>query len=242
MSTTDSEIETSAVLVSHEPPAVDFGALYQRARLRIAEFALSATPAQLATVVPNCPAWTVADVVGHVTGIVEDAIAGRLTGPPDEAMAATQVARHKGEPIASVVAAWERGAPAFESFVTAAALWPAAFDVSTHEQDIRHALGLPNTAEQDVFAIVARMALPSLTLPNGQVLIASFPDGSTASSAVPPDPAPTHDGTPACWTVQCQPFDFVSARIGRQSFTDSSAFIWSSDPTPILASISPSSE
>jgi uncharacterized protein (TIGR03083 family) len=237
MSTTDSEIETSAVLVSPEPAAVDFGALYQQARLRIAEFALSATPAQLATVVPNCPAWTVADVVGHVTGIVEDALAGRLTGPPDEAMAAIQVARHKGEPITSVVAAWEEGAPGFESFVTAAALWPAVFDVSTHEQDIRHAVGLPNTAEQEVFAIVARMALPNLTLPDGQVLIASFPDGSTASSAVPS--GLENDGTSLTWTVQCQPFDFVSARTGRQSFADSSKFVWSSDPTPILASISP---
>jgi hypothetical protein len=78
------------------------------------------TDAELTTSMPACPAWTVRDVVGHLTVIPEDAASGRLKGIPSDEVTAGQVARLAGLPVA---------------------------DVASHEQDIRGALGRPGARD-----------------------------------------------------------------------------------------------
>jgi Mycothiol maleylpyruvate isomerase N-terminal domain len=56
--------------------------------------------------VPACPAWTVRDVVGHLTAIPEDAAAAQLRGIPTDEVTAGQVARLADLPAADVLARW----------------------------------------------------------------------------------------------------------------------------------------
>lgn len=123
--------------------SADLPGLYRDTRERLAELVTALDRAELDTPVPACPGWSVADVVGHLTALVDDALAGRLTGPPGPEQTAEQVARYRGRPIEDVVGTWAELAPRFEEVVGTFNIWPAVLDVASHEHDIRGALGRP---------------------------------------------------------------------------------------------------
>ncbi|MGH9094841.1 MAG: maleylpyruvate isomerase N-terminal domain-containing protein [Acidimicrobiales bacterium] len=54
------------------------GVAYAGCRSRIGALAGRLDETQAAATVPTCRAWSVHDVVAHVTGVVDDALAGRL--------------------------------------------------------------------------------------------------------------------------------------------------------------------
>ena len=58
------------------------------------------------------------DVVAHLVGVIEDGLAGRLSGPPDDAMTATEVRRHQHQSIYEMIDTWQRLAPMFEAAIT----------------------------------------------------------------------------------------------------------------------------
>ncbi len=60
----------------------DLAWLYRDTRERLTSLVSGLDEAALAAPVPTCPGWRVRDVVAHLAAIVEDALAGRLTGPP----------------------------------------------------------------------------------------------------------------------------------------------------------------
>src|SRR5258708_5297454 len=80
--------------------------LYREARLRVTELVTQLSRGELGTPVPTCPGWTVHDVLGHLTGVAEDAVEGRLSGPPDDAQTAAEVARYSGRSLAQVLDRW----------------------------------------------------------------------------------------------------------------------------------------
>jgi uncharacterized protein (TIGR03083 family) len=59
----------------------EIASTYQAIQGRLSAAVRSLSPAQLATPTPACPGWTVKDVVSHLAGNVDDALAGRLAGP-----------------------------------------------------------------------------------------------------------------------------------------------------------------
>lgn len=69
--------------------------MYRETRERLTALVAGLDAAQLATPVPARPGWSVADVIGHLAAIPEDAPTGRLTGPPSEAETAVQVDRFR---------------------------------------------------------------------------------------------------------------------------------------------------
>jgi uncharacterized protein (TIGR03083 family) len=60
----------------------DLAGMYRETRERLTALVAGLDEAQLAAPVPACPGWSVADVIGHLAAIPEDALAGRLTGRP----------------------------------------------------------------------------------------------------------------------------------------------------------------
>src|SRR6266571_5168459 len=94
-------------------------------------------------------------VTGHLAAIPEDALAGRLTGPPSEAETAVQVERFRGRPMARTLAGWTDLAPRFEEIVAAFDVVPAVIDVASHEQDIRGAVGQPGARDTEVIRELA---------------------------------------------------------------------------------------
>jgi uncharacterized protein (TIGR03083 family) len=139
--------------------------LYRDTRERLCDLVSGLDQAELTAPVPACPGWTVRDVVAHLTAIVEDALAGRLTGIPDEEFTADQIARMAGLPVTEMLERWSAGAPQFEQGIEALEIWPAVIDIATHEQDIRGAVGRPGARDCPVIKRCTPMLLSGLDLP-----------------------------------------------------------------------------
>jgi uncharacterized protein (TIGR03083 family) len=202
--------------------ASDLAAMYRETRERLTALVAGLDEAQLATPVPACPGWSVADVIGHLAAIPEDALAGRLTGPPSEAETAVQVDRFRGRPMARTLAGWAEMAPQFEEIVAAFEVWPAVIDVASHEQDIRGAVGQPGARDTEVIRQLAGWLLAVLRPP---VPVRVTCEGTHVH--VGPDGAPAL-GLTTTW------YDAFRWRMGRRSRGQLAALDWSGDPAPVL--------
>ena len=138
--------------------AADLPWLYRDTRERLTSLVAGLDDTALATPVPACPGWLVGDVVAHLAAVVEDALAGRLTGPPSEEQTAVQVARYKGRPMTQTLAGWTAGAPKFEEIIGAFNVPQAVIDVASHEQDIRSALDVPGARDNEAIRRDGRLA------------------------------------------------------------------------------------
>jgi uncharacterized protein (TIGR03083 family) len=196
--------------------------MYRETRERLTALVSGLDEAQLATAVPACPGWSVADVIGHLAAIPEDALAGRLTGPPSVAETAVQVDRFRGRPMARTLTGWTSMAPQFEEVVAAFEIWPAVIDVASHEQDIRGAVGQPGARDTEVIRelagwLVTRLRPPvpmRVTFEDTQILIG--PGGEPVLGLT---------------TTRYEAFRW---RMGRRSRSQLAALDWSGDPSPVL--------
>jgi Mycothiol maleylpyruvate isomerase N-terminal domain len=203
-------------------PPVDLGSHYARARARIVDLVCTLTIEELATPVIATPGWSVASVVAHLTGIVEDALAGRLAGPPNDEQTAVEVERHRGRPIADVLTDWHAGAPMFQTAINNAQIFPAVIDIISHEHDIRAALATSGARDDAAVLFAATVAIEGLDL-GADVLAVTFPDTTTVRSV--------GDGQPTV-TLHATPFDVLRTRLGRRTLDEVRALDWSTDPTP----------
>jgi uncharacterized protein (TIGR03083 family) len=208
--------------VDVEADMADLAEMYRETRERLARLVAGLDEVQLGTPVPACPGWSVADVIGHLAAIPEDALAGRLTGPPSEAETAVQVGRFRGRPMAQTLAGWAGNAPRFEEIVAAFEVWPAVIDVASHEQDIRGAVGQPGARETDVIRQLAGWLMTRLRTP---VPLRVTVEGT--QFLVGPDGDPVLELT-TTW------YETFRWRMGRRSRSQLAALDWSGDPSPVL--------
>jgi uncharacterized protein (TIGR03083 family) len=202
--------------------AADPARLYRETRERLTALVAGLDEVELGTPVPACPGWSVADVIGHLAAIAEDALAGRLTGPPSEEETAVQVDRFRGRPMAQTLAGWTELAPRFEEIVAAFKVWPAVIDVASHEQDIRGAVGRPGARDTEVIRKMSGWLLAGLRLPVR--LRVTVED---TQIQVGPDGEPVLGLT----TTRYEAFRW---RMGRRSRDQLAALGWSGDPAPVL--------
>lgn len=205
-----------------QAPAHDLARMYQQTRERLTTLVSGLDEAQLATPVPACPGWSVADVVGHLAAITDDVLAGRLTGPPSEAETAAQVQRFRGRPMAQTLAGWADQAPRFAEIIAAFEVWPAVIDVASHEQDVRGALGRPGARDTETIRLLARWLMTHLRVP---VPLRVMVEG-TLFLAGP-------DGEPALELATTW-YEAFRWRMGRRSRGQLAAMDWSGDPAPAL--------
>jgi uncharacterized protein (TIGR03083 family) len=126
---------------------VDLAAYYLAGCNRVSTLARAEADRVADTAVPACPGWSAKDVIAHVSGIAEDALAGKLSGIPDDETTAEQVASRRDRTLDDLLAGWEASAPAFATTVADLGIWPAVMDVLTHEQDLRGALDRPGARD-----------------------------------------------------------------------------------------------
>jgi uncharacterized protein (TIGR03083 family) len=143
----------------------DLAGLYRETRLRLTELVSGLDAAALATAVPACPGWAVRDVVAHLTAVAEDAVAGKLTGPPPDEVTAAQVARLADVDVPGLLDRWAVATQQFEHRIDAFKVWPAVIDVASHEQDIRGALGMPGARDTAAIRHCAAWLLAELRVP-----------------------------------------------------------------------------
>jgi uncharacterized protein (TIGR03083 family) len=196
--------------------------MYRETRERLAGLVGGLDETQLGIPVPACPGWSVADVMGHLAAIPEDALAGRLTGPPSEAETAVQVERFRGRPMAQTLAGWADNAPRFEEIVAALEIWPAVIDVASHEQDIRGAVDQPGARDTEVIRQLAAWLVTRLRTP-----VPLWVTVAGTQYQVGPDGEPALELT-TTW------YEAFRWRMGRRSRGQLAALDWSGDPSPVL--------
>ena len=196
--------------------------LYRETRERVVALVSGLDEEALDRQVPACPLWSVRDVLAHLTAVAEDAVAGRLTGVPTEADTAIQVARFRGRPVPEIIAIWTEVAAAFERVVGKARVWSALIDVTSHEHDIRTAVGRPGARDTEAVWHTAQELLRGLRPP--VPLHVAVEDGEFTLGP---------DGEPPLGLTTTR-FEALRWRMGRRSQAQLAALDWSGDPAPVI--------
>ena len=129
---------------------------YSELRTRVADLMRSITSEQAQLVVPHCPQWTVKDCLAHMVGVPEDVINGQMDGVATEAWTDRQVQRHTNDSVDDLLAVWETNAPVFAKIlpnIPQPVLSQFMFDQTTHEHDIRKAVGQPGARDTLAVAV-----------------------------------------------------------------------------------------
>jgi uncharacterized protein (TIGR03083 family) len=219
---------------------VSIDVFYHQARLRIIDLAAGLPADAFLVDVPACPGWRVHDVIGHLFGIVEDSLAGRMKKvPPDETQTAEQVARNRSTPIDEMLERWTAGAAQFEQVIAAFDVWQAAADVLSHEHDIRGALGLPGARDAEgVHEMAARLLRYRPPVPYiVEVEDAEFRCGERESGEVGGGGESGVAGAGRSGdelVLRSSYWEVLRWRLGRRSRAQLATMNWSRDPAPVL--------
>jgi uncharacterized protein (TIGR03083 family) len=222
--------------------------IYAESQERLLTAIEKAGPTGAATMVPACPDWRVRDVLAHVSGICADVVNGTLpvlnlmeqwrdesVANARDAMTAREVDDRRDLDVDTIAKEWRGLMPALGEIFRGEAEAPATpfidsilvTDLTTHEQDVRSALGLP--AVRDAAGIGVGLAsfafgvgyrLQALGLPPLRIVYG-------AKSRV------IGDGEPAA-TVEADKFELFRAFSGRRSRAQIAALAWTGDPAPYL--------
>jgi uncharacterized protein (TIGR03083 family) len=226
---------------------LDLARAYEETHDRLAALVRELNPEALATPVPATPAWSVRDVVAHLTGVAADCVSGdgwevygavvqRSVLAALDARTATQVEDRRTVPIDEVLDEWATQTalllPVLSGEQPPAVAAPFAdrmvvTDVATHAQDVRGALGRPGDRDSlgvgaafSSYAGGLHLRLSSSGIP---ALRLRYGDKERVAG----------DGEPAA-TVAAERFELYRALAGRRSRNQILAFDWSGDPEPYL--------
>jgi uncharacterized protein (TIGR03083 family) len=218
--------------VSWSPTPDDVADRYAAARSRVVAL-LADLPAACTTInVPGTPKWNVRELASHLVGSPSDMLAGNLEGAGSDAWTQAQVDARRDRSIADLLEEWEAASASLDDAIRAGKVSaPVSFDVITHEQDLRGAIGAAPTPDPlavrfvtDGFAarvdrVVAKAGLAPLELRD--------PSGGWSA------------GTPGGVVVEAPEFEIFRSLTGRRSGAQVSALRWSGDPSPYLDLLSP---
>jgi hypothetical protein len=184
------------------------------------------------TPVPGCPDWTVTEVAGHLCGVCVDILEGNLDGVGTAPWADAQAERFAPLGLAAVLAHWNEVGPQVEAIGGAFPAEPATqlvFDATTHEHDVRGAVGTVGGRETAELAVpmefVARMLDGRVRGHGLAALRLTAPDGWTSAVG---------EGTPEV-DLRASTFELFRSFGGRRSLDQMRQLDWSADPDPYLA-------
>jgi uncharacterized protein (TIGR03083 family) len=106
--------------------------------------------------VPHCPEWTVQETVSHMMGVPEAIMMGDMEGVAGEEWTQRQVERHRGDSLKDLADAWEAQGPQFLQIlpnIPQPTLSQFVFDVTSHEHDVRHAVGQPGARDSGAVTV-----------------------------------------------------------------------------------------
>jgi uncharacterized protein (TIGR03083 family) len=212
------------------------GSVYAEGRRRVTDLVAALSPEEAATTVPTCPEWSVHDVVAHLAGSCRDVLAGRIDGITTAPWADAQVAQRSDRSMAELLEEWTAAAGRLEPVADLAAdqmgvLW--VLDLTSHEHDIRAALGRPGCRDGRGVDIALELLVGAL-------------DGQLKARGLGPLRVRTPDRT---WVVgidaaatspqggaslDAPAFELFRALTGRRSRAQLAGLAWSVDPGPYL--------
>jgi uncharacterized protein (TIGR03083 family) len=199
----------------------EVGEAYRGVRLRVGELLASADGATLEAIAPATPEWTVHDVLAHLVGVSTDIVTGNLDGVGTDPWAAAQVERSRDRACTDLLAEWGEHGPVVEEMAAqfGRAAGQLLSDATTHEHDLRGALGAVGARDSD--AVGLSFGFVGLTL--GEQLDAEGAGALTVHHRATTDTFGT--GEPIA-SLRIDDFEFVRALTGRRCVAQMAAYDW----------------
>jgi uncharacterized protein (TIGR03083 family) len=203
----------------------DLSTAYEGIRARVTELVEAAPPDALDAIAPATPEWRVRDVLAHLVGVPADVLAGNLDGVASDTWTEAQVTARRDLPVAEILAEWATNGPVVEPMVPDFGVMAgqAILDATTHEHDIRDALGAAGGRDSDAVHI-------------GSAWVAQWMGAALAEDAHGPLRIETDlwahtygDGAPGT-TIRTSAFELIRASTGRRSADQIEAFDWDGPP------------
>lgn len=206
----------------------EHAAAYQGSHRRIVALVRRLDAQQLATEVTCCPLWSVKDLIGHLTGVLEDRRDDNMPENSFGEWTAAQVARHRGESIETVLETW--GEVTSAGVDEPPILASLSFDAVTHEFDLYQALGIAGDRSTPSVRIGAERSLGRMSsmLTKGSapgVRITTEDGTNLAEGAAPP------------LSLETSRYALMRLTTGRMSRRQAESLGWGSDPGPVLDSL-----
>jgi uncharacterized protein (TIGR03083 family) len=213
----------------------DVGAAYAEGRRRLTALVGDLDDRGAATPVPTCPAWSVHDVVAHLTGVCADVLAGRIDGVGTDPWTDAQVAARRATPFADVLAEWNEVAPGVEAIADGfgAAGYQWVGDQALHEHDVRGALDRPGARDSETIDMGLRFMVPGFleAVANRDLPVLALRAGDRTWTS-------GNDGDEPATRLELEPFEALRAICGRRSPDQLRALPWTGDPEPYLPAFS----
>ncbi len=205
---------------------------YRATRGRLNELLRELGATEIDTMVPACPAWTVRDLVSHMTGLAAALSAGAGPSGDVQVWIDALVEERRELTIAQLLDEWEHAAPGIAEFFSHAGPngGQLVYDLVAHEHDIRHALGRPG--ERDSSSVHACADAMSLLLSrdlgkHGLAAIRLTSAGHTW------DVGPGKPGL----AIALDPFELIRVFGARRSVAQLRALPWVGQLDPYLPAI-----
>ena len=207
----------------------DLSEAYRSLRGRVSALVQDAGDDACHAIAPATPEWRVHDVLAHLVGITADILAGRLDGVASDAWTGAQVRPRRDLPTAALIAEWDETGPQVEPMIPdfGAVAGQMVADASTHEHDIRDALGQPGARDSDAVHIGSHWM--------AEITGALHRDGGFGTLRVETDLwSETFGDDPPATTLRVSAFELLRAATGRRSAAQIAAFDWDGTPRPAL--------
>lgn len=230
--------------------ALDLAAAYGETHGHLAELAHGLSEHQLATIVPASPAWSVLDVVAHVTGLASDVVNGRIPAELDvvagltdaeqaarrDGLTADQVETRRGRSIADLLDEWDASARSLLEMFRGQRAFPRPMpfadavlttDVSVHAQDVRGTLGVPGDRESAAVSVSLVSYTTAVAIRLAQRGLPALRLRYEGKERV------IGEGDPGA-TLEAERYEIVRALSGRRSRSQIRSMTWRGDPDPYV--------
>jgi len=213
---------------------IDYSGAYRDLRVRVSDLVRAANDTELAKVAPATPEWRVRDVLAHMVGVCDDVSNGNLAGVATDDWTDAQVVKRRDWSLEEILADWDNNATRLEVGMNdlGPAIGQMLADASTHEQDIRGALGAPGGRDAEALVIGVEWGLDVLGQRLAQdglgTLRVEHEDGTSNVG----------EGDPVT-RLQASRFEVGRAMTGRRSRAQMHAMSWDGplDPEALLLAV-----
>jgi uncharacterized protein (TIGR03083 family) len=209
---------------------MDAAEIYATSRAQLLDLAGGLDADAAAEPVSATPPWTVKDAYAHLTGVCADVLAGNMEGAGSSAWTDAQIDARRDADLAAVCDEWRGRSAEIDAWLEAAGGRASfmAFDVWTHEQDIRGATESQGVRDDRLPWLVAT----TLDMFSGRFAKEGVPALRVVSGGVD---RVIGEGEPAA-TLKVEPYELMRMIFGRRSEEQYRGADWEGDPTPYLES------
>jgi uncharacterized protein (TIGR03083 family) len=212
---------------------IDYAGGYRDLRVRVTELLRTTDAADLERRAPATPGWRVHDVLAHLAGVCDDVLNGNLAGVATDEWTSVQVTKRCDWSLDQILEDWNHSASTLEASMNdlGPAIGQMLADATTHEHDIRGALGIPGGRDAPALVIGFEWSVEALGSRLDEqglgTLRIEHERGTIAAGASEP-----------VTRLRASRFDVARAMTGRRSRAQLRAMAWDGplDPEELLLS------